>query len=212
MKTHMQIDKIKARKTPLQLRSKERVERIIATTEQLVISCDPSEITTSLIAEKANVPVGSVYQYFEDRDGVLLALGERVLNAKDQRLKKIFDEVSEQAHWRHVVKVVVNAHIKVETENILHQKLNAALANNTEWEGINQASTNRMIDFFSRYGLLEAQELPSKEAKNIVRIIVIMTTAVVRRATELKSKEDSDLLLAELLKMIIAYLSTKLGD
>ncbi|MEH6477476.1 MAG: TetR/AcrR family transcriptional regulator [Sneathiella sp.] len=205
-------DKIKTRKTPLQLRSKERVERIIETTEQLLIDCDPTQITTSLIARKANVPVGSIYQYFEDRNGVLLAVGDRVLHSQDQKLKNLFNEVSPHAHWRHVVKVVVEAYIKVETENVINQKLHAALAFTKEWKEINQSSANRVIEAFSQYGLLSEQGLSKKEALSIVRVIVIMTTAVVRESTDRHSKEDANLLHGELIKMITAYLGTILGD
>ena len=55
------------RKKPLQLRSRERVELIIRATRTLATELEISEITTSLIATRAGVPVGSIYQYFENK-------------------------------------------------------------------------------------------------------------------------------------------------
>jgi AcrR family transcriptional regulator len=200
------------RKKPLQSRSRERVELIIKAARALAIETEISEITTSLIATRAGVPVGSIYQYFEDKNDVLLALGEELMEEQDQKLQTIFEDVSAHAHWRHVVRVVQHAFIKTTMEDSLFQRLSKSLSWTKEWAEIHQRSTNKMVDFFSNYGLLTEKGLSATEARNTVRIIVTMTGAVVRTALELPTEEERKHLLEELPKMTTAYLSTILGD
>lgn len=200
------------RKKPLQSRSRERVAKIVQATRELVLTTEINDITTSSIAKKANVPVGSVYQYFEDKNDVLLALAEQVINEQDQHFQNLFEDISAHAHWRHVVKVVQDAFIKISMEDILYRRLSRSLIWTKEWNEINRISTNRMVDYFSGYELFAERGLAEKEARNIVRLILTMTTAVSRSAYDLPTDEAAKQLLQELPKMTIAYLATILGD
>lgn len=65
------------RKVPTQLRAKQRVERILDATEALLIQSGVGTLTVNDIATRAEVPIGSVYQYFNNRDEVLHALCDR---------------------------------------------------------------------------------------------------------------------------------------
>ncbi|WP_262693429.1 TetR/AcrR family transcriptional regulator [Kordiimonas aquimaris] len=68
------MDKIKTR--PKQARAKARVETILNATHSLLINGKPEDVSTTAIARAANVPVGSIYQYFEDRNDILRQLYE----------------------------------------------------------------------------------------------------------------------------------------
>ena len=65
------------RKIPTQLRARQRVERILDATEALLIESGVGTLTVNDIATRAEVPIGSVYQYFNNRDEVLHALCDR---------------------------------------------------------------------------------------------------------------------------------------
>ena len=55
------------RKQPVQQRAKQRVERILDATAELLEGIGFDSITTNLIAERAGVDVASVYQYFPNK-------------------------------------------------------------------------------------------------------------------------------------------------
>ena len=66
------------RKTPKQRRSREMVERLLDATAITLAERGLDDTTTNHIAEKAGVSIGSLYQYFPDKEALLDALMGRV--------------------------------------------------------------------------------------------------------------------------------------
>ncbi len=62
------------RRTPRQARSQERVKRILEVAEALFIAEGYTATTTNAIATQAQVPIGSLYQFFPDKAAILKAL------------------------------------------------------------------------------------------------------------------------------------------
>ncbi len=65
------------RKLPTQARSRERVADILKATGALLGEVGYDGLSTNLIAERAKVPVGSIYQFFETKDDIVAALVEQ---------------------------------------------------------------------------------------------------------------------------------------
>lgn len=68
-----------ARKTPRQARSTTTVEAIFEATIQVLLAEGPMRLTTTRVAERAGVSVGSLYQYFPNKQALFHALNERYL-------------------------------------------------------------------------------------------------------------------------------------
>ncbi len=75
-----------ARRTPVQRRSRERVQRILLAAEQVVVAGGVDALTTRAVADRARVPIGTLYQYFADRDAIIAALIDRHISAMDERI------------------------------------------------------------------------------------------------------------------------------
>ena len=67
------------RKTPRQARSAVTIEAIFDATIQVLLSEGPTRLTTTLVAKRAGVSVGSLYQYFPNKRALLYAALERHL-------------------------------------------------------------------------------------------------------------------------------------
>jgi AcrR family transcriptional regulator len=85
------IDKGKGlRKVPLQARSRVRVANILKAAAALLGEVGYDSLSTNLIAERARVPVGSIYQFFEGKDDIVAALVEqfqdRILRLASEQL------------------------------------------------------------------------------------------------------------------------------
>jgi AcrR family transcriptional regulator len=64
------------RKTPIQSRAKVTSEAILEAAEIIILKDGYDKATTNYIAEKAGVSIGSLYQYFPNRDSIISALIE----------------------------------------------------------------------------------------------------------------------------------------
>ncbi|MBI2422457.1 MAG: TetR/AcrR family transcriptional regulator [Candidatus Hydrogenedentes bacterium] len=64
------------RRLPKQLRSRQRVEKILAVVGDLLVEKGFEGINTNLVAEKAGIPVGSIYQFFPNKYAIFCALAE----------------------------------------------------------------------------------------------------------------------------------------
>ncbi len=67
----------KPRKEPRQARSQQMVDLILEATARVLAKNGYARTNTNLIAERAGVSVGSVYQYFPNKDSLIVAVHER---------------------------------------------------------------------------------------------------------------------------------------
>jgi AcrR family transcriptional regulator len=99
----------RTRRTPVQRRSRERVERILRAAEQLVVSSGVEALTTRAVAERARIPVATLYQYFADRDAIIAALIERHVLSMDERIAAALQSLSSYS-VRSIVETTVDAY------------------------------------------------------------------------------------------------------
>jgi AcrR family transcriptional regulator len=74
------------RRAPKQDRSRARVDAIVTALVELVGERAPSQLTTTDVAERAGVPIGSLYEYFEDLPSIVDAAVARMLDRHDELL------------------------------------------------------------------------------------------------------------------------------
>lgn len=70
---------LKPRKLPVQERAGETIEAIFEATIQVLLKDGVKKLTTTRVAERAGVSVGSLYQYFPNKEALLVAMLERHL-------------------------------------------------------------------------------------------------------------------------------------
>src|SRR5271169_5813388 len=67
------------RKSPVQARSTVTVEAIYEATIQVLLSQGAERLTTTRVAERAGVSVGTLYQYYPNKQALLYAVMQRHL-------------------------------------------------------------------------------------------------------------------------------------
>lgn len=93
------------RKMPKQQRSREMVRKLVVATGQTIVSLGLENTTTNHVAAAANVDIASLYQYFSDKDDLiealleslvddLMAMGTRYLEATDLQLTPLQELVN----------------------------------------------------------------------------------------------------------------------
>lgn len=79
---------VKTKKMPKQARAKARVEAILSATHSLLEKGNLEDISTTAIARAADIPVGSIYQYFEDKNDILQQLYSAAYNEVNSQVFK----------------------------------------------------------------------------------------------------------------------------
>jgi AcrR family transcriptional regulator len=98
------------RRVPVQGRSVARVNRMLDACAQLVDEVGYDGLTTTLLAERAGVAIGSVYQFFPDKRAIVQALTLRNLEAYLQRLSARLQQ-EKSTHWWGAVDAAIDEYI-----------------------------------------------------------------------------------------------------
>lgn len=94
----------------MQGRSVARVQRMLDACAELVDEVGYEGLTTTLLAERAEVAIGSVYQFFPDKRAIVQALALRNMDAYLQSLSDRFaSEIF--THWWDAVDAAIDAYI-----------------------------------------------------------------------------------------------------
>jgi len=77
------------RRNPIQARAKERIQRVLDAAEQVFVDVGYEPATTNQIAARAGTSIGSLYEFFGNKQMVARALSDRYL----RELTGLYDEV-----------------------------------------------------------------------------------------------------------------------
>lgn len=124
MPTARRADELRPRKQPLQDRSRETVQVILRAAAQVFASSGYAA-STNHIAERAGVSIGSLYEYFPNKDALLVALMEAHIREGEAILTAAALEVSTNAaDVREVVRLFAHAMVTLHArERALHRVL-----------------------------------------------------------------------------------------
>ncbi|QNP62541.1 TetR/AcrR family transcriptional regulator [Streptomyces genisteinicus] len=101
------------RREPVQRRSADRLARILDACAALLDECGYEELSTRAVAERAGVPIGSVYRFFGNKRALVDALGHRNLDRYAERIAARLGPPGPPgaAEWRAVVDVVLDEYL-----------------------------------------------------------------------------------------------------
>jgi len=80
-----------ARRLPKQDRALHKIDLIFEATVRLLDSVEIVNLTTNAIAAKAGISIGTLYQYFDDKDAILDALSGRELKGLGSKVMESMD-------------------------------------------------------------------------------------------------------------------------
>lgn len=94
------------KRQPTQERSQQRRERILRVTGELLNEGDYAAINVAAIASRAETSVGSIYQYFPNKDAILHALAEAYLEDMYETMASVFRDVNTRTVEEQVERVM----------------------------------------------------------------------------------------------------------
>lgn len=88
---------LQPRKIPRQARSAATIEAILTATIQVLLAVGPGRLTTTQVAQRAGVSVGTLYQYFPHKQALLFALVERQFTLIESAMSAAAETLSGQS-------------------------------------------------------------------------------------------------------------------
>ena len=98
----------KSRRKPRQARAQATVEAILEATFQLLETDGLTNLTTNHIAERAGVSIGTLYQYFSDREAILYALSKRQSDDVRKMITALVMEAPETSGVRAIIHALMH--------------------------------------------------------------------------------------------------------
>ena len=99
---------LEPRKSPVQARSAASVDAILEATIQVLLSIGKEQLTTTKVAARAGVSVGTLYQYFPNKSSLLQAALRRHLNEVGDAVERVCKEQKGRTP-RQMVTALINA-------------------------------------------------------------------------------------------------------
>jgi AcrR family transcriptional regulator len=98
------------RREPQQARSRARVRRLLEAADRVLGGEGYAALTMRRLAEEADVPVGTIYQFFPDKAAVIDALARRYIAEFEDMIGALVEE-AERERWDDVVETVLSGAI-----------------------------------------------------------------------------------------------------
>lgn len=196
------------RRIPKQARARERVERILDAARRELEAQPVAEITIEGIAERADVPVGSVYQYFSSKNALLLAVAETVMDEADSETARQLAECRGLA-WREAVDRTVSATVGFFGASPDYRTLLRTIRFTAEFAEVTAASNERVADLMSLHPAFGRAGISRAKALEICRTVVTAGNALQDRAL-VDERPDFEALVEETQRLVKGYLGTYL--
>ena len=169
------------RRVPKQARAQERVERILDAARAELEQRAPAEIRTDDIAKRAGVPVGSIYQYFDGKDGLLAAVAELVIGEADAAVAGELASCLE-VPWRDAVDRVVDATFGFYDQSVSYRRLVRTIRHTAAFAEVTATSNDRVAEWIAMHPAFARAGVPRSEALDICRVVTTIGNALQDRA------------------------------
>lgn len=195
------------RKKPAQERSKATVEAILEAAARVLVEEGFERTTTNRVAEVAGVSVGSLYQYFPNKEALVATLADRHMQAMLEQLGAMAVELAD-ASLEDAVRAYVRAMLEVHAvDPALHRVLTEQLPALTGFDRLRELGAKAEAIVRSYLELhrhrLRPVDLDAATFLLVTSIEAITHAAVLDRPEALRDQKFADEVCALVLRYLI---------
>lgn len=198
------------RRNPSQGRSRKRMENILDTAETLLLEKGFDAVTTVSIAERAQIPVGSIYYIFPSKFAIFYALYQRKLERVDNVVHGPSKEEAEKMDWEELLDITLDGLGKQWLTEQVFPLLSEGIRNTPEMriakldqdersEGYNMVMLNRVLPHVSE-----------GDRHRIARVMVQVSVCMLNQAMTEESEEEAAKIIDELKLVLKQYIKSRL--
>ena len=138
--------RINPRKSPTQERSRFTVEQIVQAATQVFADRGYAGSTTNHIAERAGVSIGSLYQYFPNKEAILVSLAKRHIEIAGNTLMGLVAERNlYETDLTELLRLFIKATLELHTGN---PRLNYVILSEAVWSAEAMEEVHELEDQF----------------------------------------------------------------
>ena len=196
---------LEPRKTPVQARSTASVEAILEATLQVLLDVGKERLTTTKVALRAGVSVGTLYQYFPNKSALLQAALKRHLSEVSEAVVAVCrDQVGESL--TQMATALVTAFLEAKMRNVKTSVALYSVSSDLDGARIARQMGIRFNKVVAEM-LETAQEQLTTDPRLVATMLQSAMTGVSRRILESTSAEKQlEPLRQELIVLACAYL------
>jgi AcrR family transcriptional regulator len=196
---------------PTQARSRARVANILKAAGALLGEVGYDGLSTNLIAERADVPVGSIYQFFEGKDDIVAALvaqfQERILKLVGEQL----DPASAMRDRRAFIARLVDGIAGIQAEASAFVCVFSGSQSHARFDGLARDLRRTLTRHLDRVFAEAFPRLPKDDRGRMLAAWSDITGAMISSLDRSKPGERCKVL-DELKTVLGAYLDAKLAE
>jgi AcrR family transcriptional regulator len=191
------------RRAPVQRRSAERLARILDACADLLDEVGYDDLSTRAVAQRAAVPIGSVYRFFGNKRQMVDALAQRNLERYSERVTQRLRQAGDGG-WREAMDAVLDEYLEMKRTAPGFSLVDFG---NQIPVGARQAEPNhrvadRLTELLSGY--LDRE--PDEELRRVFLIAVETADTLVHLAFRVAPEGDQKII-EEMREMLRAYLA-----
>jgi AcrR family transcriptional regulator len=196
------------RKAPQQARSQQRVDAILAAAAAMIGEAGYEGVTTSKLAKRAGISVGSFYQFFANKEAVFQALGERYLDEMRRKNDAMFPPDAQYAPLPVLVARAVDMLVLHAAEHAqLHELLESGWVS-PEMRTVTVAM-NKEIERKIAAILVQRTPQLEEEERRVVAIVMMNLVKAVLPAIEGCGEPRRSAIVEEFKRLGVMYMESK---
>jgi len=206
----------KARRRPSGARGARRRDLILDTAADLLTEGGTEAINTNILAARAGISIGSVYQYFANKEAILAALGERYIQQLGNNTMAALQQDVSGLDFAAMVDRVVNPMIAFERQHPAFRHLDAG----QEKQGTLAISAQKVDQeiLATIYSLLlricpGLNPTQGWQMARVTKALYKGMSYLIQQEQEItKEGGNVDSLIADMKRMMVTYLEERLGS
>ena len=198
---------LQPRKMPVQTRSNATVDAILEATIQVLLTVGKERLTTTLVAVRAGVSVGTLYQYFPNKSALLQACLRRHMDDVSQAIDQVCEQQN-SAGLLDMADALIDAYLSAKMRDVKASATLYAVSSDVEGAAIARAVGTRAHRAVAAM-FATAKEGLTKSPEVVASVVLAALNGIARRILEAKSPERMlEPLREELIILVHGYLRT----
>ena len=197
---------VKTRKAPQQARAKARIDTILTATNGLLKTTTPANITTTMIAHAAGIPVGSLYRYFEDKNAILEQLYSAASHAVFRQVETAQAAIDAGTGFEEVIRLLLQDFWRAAREHPTFKALTRWANREHSFVDVTPGTDSGLAEMVARTFKVTDLNVPAAREAAVMQTTVTIVSALIDVAFEEENEDAAQALIDELATLLTRYL------